>query len=102
MSDIVRYSTMEANTVVANTILADTYQDLHTGYTFNARDLRDMATQVRGAVVSTDELNYSIEALWAEIEALRDKLQDIISNPERKYIEVDGKHLFWLLEGGDN
>lgn len=102
MSDFGRYTTVEANNVVANTVRANTYQDLYTGYTFNGRDFRDMATQVRGVVASTDELSHSIEALWAEIYILKDKLQDIISNPERKYIEVDGKHLFWLLEGGDN
>lgn len=46
-------------------------------------------------------LEMMVADMQARLQDLQNKIEGIEADPSRKYIELDGKHLFWLLEGGE-
>lgn len=88
--------TFRAGALNTDILTADYIQT--TNRTTRTVDIIDRTENLQGRV---NYLEMMVADMHAIIEGLQDKIEGLEADPSRKYIELDGKHLFWLLEGGE-
>ena len=87
---------LQANALNTNILIADYIQT--TNHTTRTVDIIDRTEILQERV---NYLEMMVADMHAIIIGLQDKIEGLEADPSRKYIELDGKHLFWLLEGGE-